>query len=64
MRERADRFSRRSKKKPMNSGDLARHLGLAKSNVYSMLHLLRKEGLVESRESEESLYPLQHLVKR
>lgn len=51
-------------KKPMNSGDVVRATGLSKSNVYSMLHILRKEGVVESREEENSIYPVQHLVKK
>lgn len=51
-------------KKAMNSGDVVKATGLSKSSVYSMLHILRKEGVVESREIEDSIYPVQYLVNK
>jgi DNA-binding transcriptional ArsR family regulator len=51
-------------KRPMTSGDVAKETGLKQSVVYSTLHVLRKEGVVESREDDSSLYPMQHLVKK
>ena len=51
-------------KQPMTSGDLALATGLPKPAVYYMLSVLRKEGIVVSRPSEDSVYPLQCLVKK
>ena len=51
------------RKKPMISGEVIAATGLSKSQVYSMLNILRNEGVVESRKDDDSIYPKQYLVK-
>lgn len=51
------------KKRPMVSGEIMKVTGLSSSKVYSMLNILRNEGVVESRKDDDSIYPKQYLVK-
>lgn len=50
--------------KPMASGEVALRTGLSKPAVYSMLNILRNEGVVKSEHREGSIYPVQILVKK
>jgi predicted Rossmann fold nucleotide-binding protein DprA/Smf involved in DNA uptake len=51
-------------KRPMSSGEVIKETHLGAAAVYSGLAKLRKDGDVESRPDETSIYPKQHLVKK